>query len=360
MKIIHVFRTPMGGLFRHVCDLAREQRELGHDVGVICDSNTGGAERELSALALECNLGLTRMPIGTLPGVGDVKIARTVAELARQTGADIIHGHGAKGGVYARLAARRLGVAGIYSPHGGSLHFDWLKPPGAAFLMVERMMRFRKTGIIFVCQFEKALFERKVGLGTCRSAVIYNGLLPQEFTARVLAPDATDFLFVGEMRKLKGVDVLLKALAQIRKSGPFTLTLVGDGRDLNAFQNRAAELGLGESARFVGRKSMVEALPLGKILVLPSRHESFPYVVLEAVAAKVPIIASNVGGIPEILPQSLLVPPADAQALAQAMSSAAARGDAIALATSLQSRAAQEFTVRIMAERICAFYGTVR
>ncbi|MEP6828127.1 MAG: glycosyltransferase family 4 protein [Aestuariivirga sp.] len=361
MKIIHVFRTPMGGLFRHVCDLAREQRRLGHDVGVICDSNTGvGAERELSALAIECNLGLTRIPIGTLPGFGDLKAARMVTERARQTGADIIHGHGAKGGVYARLAARRLGVAGVYSPHGGSLHFNWLKPPGAAFLMAERMMRFRKTGIIFVCQFEKALFERKVGLGTCQSTVVYNGLRPQEFTSRVLAPDATDFLFVGEMRKLKGVDVLLQALAQIRKTRPFTLTLVGDGRDLIAFQKSATELGLSESARFVGRKSMAEALPLGKILVLPSRHESFPYVVLEAVAAKVPLIASNVGGIAEILPQSLLVPAGDAQALAQAMSSAAERGDATALATSLQAKAAQEFTVRIMAERICAFYGTVR
>lgn len=362
MKIIHVFRSPIGGLFRHVCDLSREQRKMGHDVGMVCDSRTGGdgAERELSVLAKDCNLGLTRLPIGTLPGIGDLKLARIVADLARQTGADVIHGHGAKGGVYARLAARKLDIAGIYSPHGGSLHYDWLKPPGAAFLMAERMMRFRKTGIIFVCQFEKALFDRKIGLGACKNAVVYNGLRPQEFASRGLAPHATDFLFVGEMRKLKGVDVLLEALAQSRKVDPLTLTLVGDGRDLGAFQKLSTNLGLGESARFVGRKSMAEALPLGKILVLPSRHESFPYVVLEAVAAKVPIIASNVGGIPEILPQSLLVQPGDVKALAQAMSKATARRDAAALAAALQAKAAREFTVRGMSEQVCAFYGTVR
>ena len=197
MKIIHVFRSPVGGLFRHVCDLAREQRRLGHDVGLICDSQTGGAaaERELGALAQICNLGLSRFPIGTLPGWADITASRRVAQIAQDASANVIHGHGAKGGAYARLAARKLDVAGIYSPHGGSLHYDWLKPPGAAFLMAERMLRFPKSGIIFVCNFERTLFERKIGLGHCKSTVVYNGLRPEEFSSRVLAPDAPDFLF---------------------------------------------------------------------------------------------------------------------------------------------------------------------
>ena len=362
MKIIHVFRSPVGGLFRHVCDLAREQHLLGHDVGVICDSTTGGAaaDRALAGLAVHCNLGITRLPIGTLPGLGDLKAGREVAEIARSARADIIHGHGSKGGVYGRLAARKLGVAGIYSPHGGSLHYDWLRPPGVAFLLAERMLRFPKTGIIFVCNFEKALFERKIGLGACRSTVIHNGLRPDEFTTRAVAANAADFLFVGEMRRIKGVDVLLDALALARKAKPFTLALVGDGRDLSVFQNHAAVLGLANSAQFVGRKIMAEALPLGRILVMPSRHESFPYVILEAIAAQVPVIASKVGGIPEILPDAVLVPPGNTTALAQAMIAAAAQSGSNKLAISLQTKAARDFTVRSMAERICAFYGTVR
>ena len=73
MKILHVFRSPIGGLFRHVCDLAREQHLMGHDVGVICDRETSGAATEsaLTALAQHCKLGLTRIHIGTLPGPRD-------------------------------------------------------------------------------------------------------------------------------------------------------------------------------------------------------------------------------------------------------------------------------------------------
>ncbi len=354
MKIIHVFRSPVGGLFRHVCDLAEEQRKFGHDVGVVCDSLTGGkaAELALSQLQLQCNLGLVRFPISILPSLGDYRGSRAVAELVLQKKADVIHGHGAKGGVYARLAARKLGVKGVYSPHGGSLHYEWLKLPGTAFLVAERLMRFASTGIIFVCQYEKAMFEHKIGLGSCASAVIYNGLQPREFAPRRLAPDATDFLFVGEMRRLKGVDVLLQAIAQVRDQKPYSLTLVGDGRDLNRFQELALKLKLTDNVRFVGRKSMSEALPMGRVLVMPSRHESFPYVVLEAVAAAVPVIASKVGGIPEILPPSRLVEPDNIAALAQAL----LRADGNELTLAPQAMAQEKFSVRTMTEQVCRFY----
>lgn len=361
MKILHVFRSPVGGLFRHVCDLAREQHLLGHDVGVICDNRTGGeaAERVLAALAQHCKLGLTRIPIGTLPGFGDRAALRYVREIAKSVGANVIHGHGAKGGVYARLAASKLGVAGVYSSHGGSLHYDWFKPPGAAFLAAERLLRFADCGLVFVCRFERDLFAHKIGIGKCKTAVIYNGLQPDEFAVRRLIPDATDFLFVGEMRQLKGVDVLLEALAEVRKANPYTLTLIGDGSDLARFQKQAVELGLGNAARFLGRKTIAEALPLGRIMIMPSRQESFPYVVLEAIAAKVPVIASRIGGIPEILPDRQLVTAGNAHALAAAMNNAAQNNSNGSILDELQSKLAQKFTVRRMAEYTLAFYKSL-
>ena len=358
MKIIHVFRSPIGGLFRHVCDLAREQRLMGHDVGVICDQKPVGdaAESALAELDQFCNLGLTRIEITTLPSRGDLAALRHVKQTAQQAGANVIHGHGAKGGVYARLAARKTHVAGVYSPHGGSLHYDWLKPPGAAYLAAERLLRFEQNGIIFVCAFERDLFQRKIGVGRCKNTVIYNGLQPQEFTTRKLASDATDFLFVGEMRGLKGVDVLLEAIARARQTASYTLTLIGDGPDLTKLERRATKLDLSEAVRFVGRRPIAEALPLGRILVMPSRHESFPYVVLEAVAAKVPVIASRVGGIPEILPDSQLVAVGDAPALARAMINAAQDMNSV---DELQSKLARSFTVRRMAEQTLAFYESL-
>jgi len=363
MRILHVFRKPVGGLFRHVADLVRGQSALGHEVGLICDSQTGGAaaEAELQKLAPHCALGTARIAISTLPGFGDLAASRLVAQRAKTIGVEIIHGHGAKGGVYARLAARKLKVPGVYTPHGGSLHYDWLKPPGAAFLAAERVLRFKGTGLIFVCAFERQLYDKKIGLGPCPSAVVYNGLWPEEFAPRTIAPDATDLLFVGEMRKLKGVDVLLQALATLPVVKRLTLTLVGEGADQAGFEALAQTLGLAEHVRFVGRKTMAEAKSLGRVLVLPSRHESFPYVILEGIAAQIPVLASNVGGIGEILPLECLVPADDSLALAQKLELLVPRAmPNLDVARALQTQAREKFSVARMTAGVLAFYNRLR
>jgi glycosyltransferase involved in cell wall biosynthesis len=359
MRILHVFRSPVGGLFRHVCDLVRGQHMLGHDVGLTCDSSTGGpaADAALAGLSQYCSLGITRRKISALPGLGDYFGRNAVMALAQQVRADVIHGHGAKGGVYARLAAHALKLPGVYTPHGGSLHYDWLRPPGAAFLIAERAMRFKGTGLIFVCEFERDLYARKIGFGTCPSTVVYNGLWPEDFAQRQLAPDAAELFFIGEMRALKGVDVLLKALALLPSASRPSLNLIGEGRDLAHFEALATELGLGTAARFLGRKDFRTASRLGRILVMPSRNESFPYVVLEAVAAGVPIIASDVGGIPEILAKESLVPVGDSPALAGAIAVAVANPDRLAKqAAATRAVAKTRFDAKLMTKSICEFY----
>ena len=360
MRIIHVFRSPVGGLFRHVRDLVRGQSALGHDVGIFCDSSTGGenAIHALESLKADCRLGIRRIAIPTLPGLGDVKAITAVSDFAREAKADVLHGHGAKGGVYARIAAPRLGIAAAYTPHGGSLHYEWKNLMGAAFLLSEKLLKRGGTGCVFVCEFEKILFDRKVGLGAYPSAVVYNGLWPEEFKPRTLAHDAHDFLFVGEMRELKGVDVLLRALAPL---GDATLILVGDGRDQKSFEELVARLNLGTRAFFAGRKSFPEAMTMGRTLILPSRHESFPYVVLEAMAAGIPLIASKVGGIPEALPEASMVPPGDVEALSSAMKRAlAAPQDMNTSAVMLKNLASRKFSAQKMTEDICNFYTQLR
>ncbi len=363
MRILHVFRSPVGGLFRHVADLARGQRALGHDVGIVCDSQTGGAPAEaaLQNLTSVCSLGISRFPISTLPGFGDLAATRIIAGRALAVTADVIHGHGAKGGVFGRLAARQLNIRSVYTPHGGSLHYDWLRPPGAFFLAAERALRFKNSGLIFVCQYERAVYARKIGLGTGPNAVIHNGLWPEEFETRTLQASATDLLFVGEMRKLKGVDILLDAIAALPEGQRPSLTLVGEGRDQHQFQQQAITRGLDGTCRFVGRKSMAEAKAMGRVLVLPSRHESFPYVVLEAVGAQVPVIASAIGGIAEILPPQCLVPVADVAALSAKLATVkAAEFQSNELAAQLQGQARKKFGVAKMSAAVADFYTTLR
>ncbi len=359
MRIVHVFRSPVGGLFRHVRDLVQAQAGLGHEIGLVCDSSTGGAaaEVELAELSKFCSQGILRISISTLPGPSDFRGIGAVADFAKSGQADVIHGHGAKGGLYGRLAAHRLGLKSVYTPHGGSLHYDWLHFPGFAFLGAERALRATGAGLIFVCDYERLLYDRKIGLGNAPHVVIHNGLWPAEFAAVPPLGDATDLLFVGELRKLKGVDVLLKALAKLKPEQQISLTIVGEGRDQALFEGLSNAMKLTKQVRFVGRKSIADALPLGHLMVMPSRHESFPYVVLEAIAAAKPIIASAVGGIPELLPAENLCAANDVDALAAKIRAfRAAPLRARERAGQLQSVARNSFTVQKMALAVLNFY----
>ena len=362
MRSLQVFRTPVGGLFRHVRDLVRGFAASGHDVGIICDSTTGGpaADQALKAIETACSLGIHRLPIGRMPGIADIGAAAAIARLAGSLKPNVVHGHGAKGGVYARLAGARLGLPALYTPHGGSLHYQWSSPRGALFLGAEKLLLGKTAGLLFVCDYERAVFERKIGLGKIANKVVYNGLWPEEFEAVPTAPEASDLVFLGEMRELKGVSDLLEAIASLTPWRPLTATLVGDGADRPAFEAQARKLGLTAQVRFMGAMPARKAFGLGRLLVMPSRAESLPYVILEAVAAGKPLITTRVGGIPEILPPEDLVPPSTPEALAQAIKDRVSDLAAGVLKAEAAAAAARtRFSAAAMCAEIAAFYRDI-
>ena len=118
LHILHVLRAPVGGLFRHVCDLARGQSARGHKVGVIADAASGGerADAALAELAPALALGLTRVPMTRNIGGGDLAAVRHVGQRAAELAANVLHGHGAKGGAYARLARATTRCARLHPP----------------------------------------------------------------------------------------------------------------------------------------------------------------------------------------------------------------------------------------------------
>ncbi len=175
--------------------------------------------------------------------------------------------------------------------------------------------------LIFESAFSSRRYAAQVGDPGCAMQVIPNGLAEDDFVAVPANADAADFLFVGELRHLKGVDVMIDALAAIAKERPVRAVIVGSGPDAQAFKDRAAAAGLAGAVAFPGAMPAREAFAKGRILVVPSRAESFPYIVLEAGAAGLPLLATDVGGIPEIVAgtRTALLPPEDVGALAAAM-----------------------------------------
>jgi glycosyltransferase involved in cell wall biosynthesis len=324
LRILHVVRAPVGGLFRHVRDLAAGQAERGHAVGLIADSSTGGerAAKTLAALAPHLTLGIYRLPIARDIGPTDIVGLARMFRIVRGLAPDVLHGHGAKGGACARLAPARAGAIRAYTPHGGSLHYAPGTLRGRVYGTLERVLMRRTDLLLFESAYARDTYAGNVGAPRGLVRVVCNGVGEDDFIPVEPAPDATDLVFVGELRCLKGVDVLLAALAALRDSGRLvTLSIVGEGPDGDDFRTETARLQLNHAVRFLGYRAAREAFGLGRILTVPSRNESLPYVVLEAAAAGVPTIATNVGGIPEIFgPQSgRLVSPGDAAALAAAI-----------------------------------------
>ena len=363
-RILHCLRAPVGGLFRHVCDLSAAQAAAGHQVAVLADSAATDSltSKRLEALQSHLALGLHRTTMSRDLGWRDIVATQAALSLARRLDIEIIHGHGAKGGAYGRLAAGRLKAMGnpvkaFYTPHGGSLHYAPSSFKGRVFMGLERHLARHTDGIIFESAYSAGVYARNVAPVSCPQRVIPNGLLSSEFVEHSPAPAATDIVFIGELRYLKGVDILLRALA--RGPADITATIVGDGPDAGDFRALAGSLGIASRVVFTGALPAARAFALGRVLVMPSLAESFPYIVLEAAAAGIPMIASSVGGIPEITAgtDTALLPPGDVSALCDAITRVLADlPSAKARAGRLKASVSARFRVTSMAREIDDFY----
>jgi glycosyltransferase involved in cell wall biosynthesis len=362
LTILHVLRAPVGGLFRHVIDLASGQAARGHRVGMVVDAVTGGARAEaaLADLSPRLALGITRVPMSRSLGARDIAAAAHVSHRVAQGRPDIVHGHGAKGGAYARLA-RSGGAVRAYTPHGGSLHYRWGTVSGFVYLGLERALMRRTDLFLFESAYSRDVFRLKVGDPGPRARVVHNGVAPGEFEPIRPDPQAADIVFVGELRLLKGVDVLIDAIALLGRVGhSVTAVIVGEGPDRAQFEAMVRARALDAQVRFVGAKPARPAFTLGRLLIVPSRAESLPYIVLEAAAAGVPMIATRVGGIPEVFgpDANALVRPGDPAELAQAINRALSEREAgHAVAARLEQRLRTSFSTEAMTDAILAAYG---
>src|SRR5260370_24219294 len=210
LKIVHVVRAPIGGIFRHIVDLAEAQATAGHEVGIICDSTTGGRFEDdiIARVAPRLALGATRFPMRRRVSLGDFNAARRVlGHLAKLT-PDILHCHGAKAGAYGRLIAAWLGrkrpIARVYAAHGGTLHYDEASLGGKIYFPIGRSLEPLTDALVHVSAFEAETYRRKIGIPRCEAVVIRNGLRDEEFTPVLPRPDARDLLFLGMLRGLNG------------------------------------------------------------------------------------------------------------------------------------------------------------
>lgn len=326
LRILQVLRSPIGGLYRHVIDVSTALAARGHELGLVMDNSLSDAQTaaRLDMLAPHLALGVHKMPIPRLLGASDLTVPFRLKRLARQYNINVLHGHGAKGGFHARLArmGSRKQVA-IYTPHGGVLHFDQDRLAGKMFLQIENLLLGQTDAIVFESQFARQSYSARIKAPPCPAPVIHNGLAEAEFVPVPARPEARDFGFVGELRDLKGILLLLEALAPVAHADgrPATLVVAGDGPQRDEVVAMIGKLGLGERVTLVGVRPAREVFSQARCIVVPSLAESLPYIVLEAAAAAKPVIATGVGGIGEIFGPTAgaLVRPGNVEVLQHAL-----------------------------------------
>jgi glycosyltransferase involved in cell wall biosynthesis len=363
LRILHATRAPVGGIFRHILDLANGQADRGHHVGIIADSLTGGerAENALAEIAPRLKLGVYRRAIHREPLPTDVLVWARFQRLIRQLKPDVLHGHGAKAGAFMRLKTASKGKIRVYTPHGGSLHFPLTTFKGNLYARVERWLMNNTDLFLFESAFARDTYQRTIGTPTGLVRCVFNGVTASEFDPIVKAEDATDLLYVGEFRHIKGADLLIDAVTRLRADGrPVKLTVAGDGEESEGLRAQVQRHGLGEAVRFIGHVKARYGFSKGSLLVVPSRGDSMPYVVIEAAAAGIPMVAANVGGIPEIFGphRDALFAPNNAAAMADAIETALGNPAAVQeRAEALRERIFQHFSQNAMVEGVLASYG---
>lgn len=366
LRILHVLRAPLGGLWRHVVDLAREQVARGHAVGLVVDSLTGGerAARQLAELEASLELGVLRIPMLRQPHLQDFGALLKVDAHARRVGAEVVHGHGSKGGLYARAPAiwRRHGPIRCYTPHGGSFNHIAAPLVQATYMGVERVLAARTDVLLFESVFIANRFHERVGETQALVRIVQNGISHAEFEPVPPADDAADFLYVGELRSAKGIDTLIDAIALLSKRAgkAFRLLLVGSGPDQAKLEAQARQRAVAAQISFAGAMPARDAFARGRVLVVPSRAESLPYIVLEAAGAQIPMVATHVGGIGEIFGpyRDRLIACDDAGILADAMQRMVDLEPDMRRqqAEDLASFVATRFVISIMADSVIAGY----
>jgi glycosyltransferase involved in cell wall biosynthesis len=284
------------------------------------------------------------------------RISRRVREIAP----DVLHGHGAKGAALARLTPSAPNAIRAYTPHGGSLVYCPGTVSGGFYRALERFLNPLTDLFLFESSYIADLFRDVIGRPAAMVRVVRNGIAESEFEPVTARPNATDIVCVGELRPVKAIDVLIEALAILRQSGRcVTATIAGEGPDAAKLQAQANQLGVADQVHFIGHCPARKAFTMGRMLVIPSRAESLPYVVLEAAAAGLPIIATNVGGNPEIFgPQTpQLIPCDDIAALIGAITAALDNPEQLHRgAELLKARVRSEFSLSTMVECNLAAY----
>jgi glycosyltransferase involved in cell wall biosynthesis len=381
----------LGGAQVHVRDLACRLAREGHEVVVASGPGTlpeyrraleeaGVSIRHLAHLAREIR------PLADLKALGEI------TRLCAGEKPDLVSLHSSKTGILGRIAARRARVRCVFTAHGWSFTtgVPWLR--ALLYRIAERTTIGICSAVVTVCEFDRRLaLEAGVGRPE-RLVTIRNGMpdvAPELRGASAVGPapraphpalegEAVRIIMVARFGPQKDHSTVLKAMANLARESaaeqtglrlpgsppPVELLFVGNGPSEYALRREAYDLGIDDRVRFLGTRGDVpELLAASDIFVLATNWEGLPRSIIEALRAGLPVVATDLAGIPELVAEGengYLVPRGDARALASRLAELIADDELRArLGARSRRRFEEEFSFKRMYEQTRTLYETV-
>lgn len=363
IRVAHVVQNlPIGGMERIVVSLVQNIDHRRFRPSVYCLEDGGALVPEIRSMGFE----VTTM--NKTPGLS-YSLPFRLAGLFRQDRVDLVHCHNFGSLVYGAIGGRLAGVGGVlYTAHGPEMPYGSRKAVFQRLPLVDR--------IITVSDYVRDSAINKAGLSPSRVTTIHNGVdvgrysriastREQVRTQLGLTSDEPLLGVVARLTPEKDHDTLLQSLVLVRNDfDNVKLAIAGEGELMDALKKKVEHLGLSRSVWFLGNRGDVpELLQAMDLFVLSSRQEGLGITLLEAMAVGLPVVATNTGGIPEIVisgETGLLVPPEDASRFAEAVKwMLSHRDDGKEMGLRGQKRALQQFGVERMVEQYEAVYDEV-
>jgi glycosyltransferase involved in cell wall biosynthesis len=364
LSILHVLApTDAGGLETVVRSLAVGQRDNGHTVRVVAVVNPAAPASPVVTSLDEAGVEVLTLAIRDRAYLRE---GGFIADLCRRHDPTVVHTHGFRPDVLDATVARYLGVPTITTVHG-------FTGGGWRLALYERLQRLAFRRFDAVAAVSRPLADRLAADGVPRDRihVVPNAytsttrLLDRAAARRALFLPEDRFVvgWVGRLSREKGPDVMIDAVARLATL-PMSVSVLGAGPEREALGARAIERGVGGRITWHGVvRDAAAVFRAFDVLVLSSRTEGCPIVLLEAMAAGVPIVATTVGGVPDVVTgvEASLVPPEDPASLADAIRDVARdRQQATARARAAHARLVAEFQPGPWVERYDSLYRRIQ
>jgi glycosyltransferase involved in cell wall biosynthesis len=356
MRVLHVHRiSGIGGSERHLLTLLPALRAHGVEPAFVGLDDPRGEPEPFYAALSEAGIPFARISAAA----ADPGVPFRLARAARRFEPELLHTHLVHADVHGAAASLLLRVPLVSTKHND----DPFRT--GAFRYVERLLARRARRVVAITEALARFNTDRVGIPRSKLVVVHYGLdaPPPAWAGNPplqIPAEAPVLLALGRLVRQKGLDVAVRALPAVRRAHPTAVLVVaGEGPERAALEQLAAELGVADALLLPGRAGDVAALlERAALLVHPSRWEGFGLVILEAMLASKPVVATHVSSIPEIVldgQTGALVPPDDPAALALAL--ARVLDEPGSLGAAGRARALEQFSADAMARRTASVYA---